>query len=147
MAPGPHLGPGDTDPIEQQAQAVLGVGLDRAATVRVAAQRVPFRVGHHLIEPGQHDHALRQPCDTVQQPRDRRRRDRDAGRDDQPLGRMRGPALRRRGEQAVASLRQIDKPAPAQLLGPARQHDAQDLQRRLPMFGQFGRHRIGQPRR
>ena len=70
-APARHLAPADTHPMQQLAKMELRVRFDRPALRR--HQRVPFRVRHVEVEPGEHHLSTRHAGYAAQQPRHRRR--------------------------------------------------------------------------
>ena len=119
-APWPHLAARHADPVEQQLQMKLRMGL-LAAAVLVRPKRVPFLLGQDVRKPQarQDDHAFGHPRDARDQRRDGRRGGRDAGRDREAGRRLVLPALGQRAQQPVAPLGEVDRAPLGQQLRPA----------------------------
>ena len=133
----------DVDPVEQQLEMILRVALvtprGSVGPILVRAERVPFLVAHHIgqRQRRQHDRAAFHPRDSAQQGGDGRRGGGDAGGDGEAGGRLAGPAGRRRAEQAIATVGQVDCPAPRELGRPRGDNGLQPVERFLPVSGEI----------
>ena len=137
--PWQHLIASNAHAIEQQLQMILRMRFERAPVViRIGprrAERIPFIRRHHLIEPGQHDHAARHIGHGAEQPRDGRSSGGNARRDDEARWRRRAPPRGDAIEQQVAARRAVDRAGPGKRGRPFIDQQPQPRQRRPPMVG------------